>query len=206
MKSSAETECGSIVYEAVVDPTSDYDPWSNSNVVSNTVGNDLTFSNMENWVSLSSASPLIVKGIFKVKVNGKDWLPQYDTPFSITVKDCADATLTLPADHGSTKTINFAPNWTMGVDIAGFVYNEPLCVIDAYYITCTDFNGKTKVIKSQNDGSGVFVETVETSDSDLCNWFSVPHTTTPSPSHTVFGDQAQLEAQLPDQFRHYGTY
>ena len=53
MKATAETECGSIVYAAVVDPTSEYDPWSNSEVVADAVGNDLTFSNMENWVSAS---------------------------------------------------------------------------------------------------------------------------------------------------------
>ena len=108
----------------------------------------------------------------------------------------------MPAGHGSLQTVTFAdPTWTMSVDLAGFAYDQPLCVIDAYYITCTDFNGKTKVIKSQDNGNGVYVETVEQDDTDnLCNWFSMQHTATPS--HTVFGDQAQLT----DQFKHYGTY
>ena len=101
------SNCGSIEYKAELDATSEYDPWSNSQVevTDAIVGNDLTFYNLDNWVFPSGATNLLVKGFFKVKVAGKDWIPQFETPFSIKIYDCTRATLTTPSGFESSQTI-----------------------------------------------------------------------------------------------------
>ena len=99
-----QPECGSKVHLAVVGAGSEYDPWLANQVTTTQGGRLVSFSDINTWVAGNGDTSPLVKGTFRVKVDGMAWITQYDLPFTIQVIDCAEATLVRPAGHNVEQT------------------------------------------------------------------------------------------------------
>ena len=138
--------CGALHREAKVSTDSEYDPWSNSNVVITNDGRTLEFINIHLWESGAITAPKVT-GSFDVWLEGMGPMPGFNLPFEIQVIDCTLATMTTPGTRNPQTVVFDGNSFEMKVSIADFAFSEPLCQIDHYLITCTDFNSKTKISK-----------------------------------------------------------
>ena len=88
--------------------------------------------------------------------------------------NCDNAQINSPSNIDDVQLIYDGDSLNLDVSLAGFTPSDSPCPIKKYIITCTDKNGKNRLIRWKNNDPWSLEEISEHSDSDSkCDWLTM---------------------------------